>query len=324
MNIDKHQTATSSSLEVGAAPSFQVYQDVYNRLTGRTEKIRRLFFDKQQVTLEHILNLNATIEQGVEQYTCHSSTASISVYYVDGTSERWSSFERFRMQAPTKSSCVESVEIEYDFLLTLPKLEDPRPYKLVIGMRSEVGFQKKLDLENASTFDRKMADNMKMGTARLSISYVDLVVARSFEAFVTSWYSALPRVSEGFTQRLIRLFSPASGLFTRLLIVITASVLCYVALAKAVVDVPTLFKFGLFSAVFLMISNILSFKIGDFVSGILSSFSPLSHVRLSDSDDIAKSEQGKKSLKRAVIVITSWLGIVGTGLVINYLSKFLI
>lgn len=208
------------SLENGTELSFQQYQDVYNRLTGRSEKIRKIFFEKHLVTLEHLVNLNDVIEQGVEQYTCHSASVTISVFYVDGTSERWSSFEKLRLQAPNKSVCAESVEIEYDLLLTLPKLTDPRPYKLIFGCRSELGFQKKLDMDQASKFERRMARDMRMGTARLSISYVDLVVARSFEAFITNWFSALPKSEETFGKKVIRFLTPASGIFTRLLLIL--------------------------------------------------------------------------------------------------------
>jgi len=150
MNEKGIRASSSEIIDGSNGPliSFQTYQDVYSRITGRSEKVKRLFFDKHTVKLDHIINLNHTIKQGVEQYTCNSSSVTISVEYVDGTSERWSGFEKFRMQAPTKSICAEAVEIEYDFLLTLPKLDDPRPYKLVIGLRSEAGFQTRIDLGN--------------------------------------------------------------------------------------------------------------------------------------------------------------------------------
>lgn len=311
------------AIEGGGDVSFQVYQDVYNRITGRSEKIRKFFFEKHLVTLEHILNLNHAIEQGVEQYTCHSSSVSISVSYVDGTSERWSSFEKFKLQAPTKSVCAESVEIEYDFLITLPKLTDPRPYKIEVGVRSEVGFLRKLDLQRASSFERKMAQDLRMGTARLSVSYVDLVVARSFEAFVTSWFEALPKQSEGHLQTLIRWICPASGIFTRLLMIVTAAVLCWVLFSVHIVDLASMYSYGIVTAVMLMLTNILGLFSGDVVKTLFSSFAAVSSVRLSEADDKAKADLKGKTSQRLVLGLISWIGIVLTGLIINHLSNFL-
>jgi hypothetical protein len=301
--------------------SFQVYQDVYNRITGRSEKIRRFLFDKHVVTLEHFLNLNSIVEQSVEQYTCHNSSVTISVSYIDGSSERWSSFEKFKMQAPTKSVCAESVEIEYDLLLTLPNLKDPRPYKLILGLRSETAFQEKMDKDGVSDFARRMTEDMKMATARLSISYVDLVVARSFEACIVSWYNALPRVTESHFQKLVRFLVPASNYFTRVLIVFTAVYVCFVAFKGYVVDIEAVFSFGLLSAAIISSANMLSFKIG---AGFFRGFSPFSLVRISDADRIVSDGLAGKSSKLIFKTLASWLGIVAIGVIANYVSKLII
>lgn len=94
--------------------------------------------------------------------------------------------------------------------------------------------------------------------------------------------------------------------------------------APRVSDSFSLFSLGLLSSTIIMIANILSFKAAEIISGLFSSFTTFSHIRLSSADDGAKIEQTNKSSKLVIVAIISWLGIIVTGIAVNYLSKFIL
>jgi len=169
-----------------------------------------------------------------------------------------------------------------------------------------------------------MLADMKVATARLSISYVDLVVARSFEASVVNWYNSLPRLEESALQRIVRTCAPASDFFTRMLMIFTAVFICYSLFSAQISNSSSLFLFGLLSTAVIMTSNIAGFKVAEIISRLLRSFAPLSLVFLSEADDTAGRRQVTKSSKWILVAGFSWIGIVATGILINYLSKALL
>jgi len=61
---------------------------------------------------------------------------TISVSYVNDSSERYSSIERFNLHAGSKGKVVESVSIEYRLLIVLPKVQRPQEYKITATIES--------------------------------------------------------------------------------------------------------------------------------------------------------------------------------------------
>ncbi len=171
-------------ISTGGEVSLQVIQDVYNDITGRTERLGRYFFDAHRIEFSDIENLHRSIEALMEQYHCMGSNCSITVRYIDDKTERVSSFQKFAAQGTTRNECVEEFELEYNFLIILPKTNEARPYTLEVGLRNTMALPKKMENLQASDIQRRISFESMRLTGRMTIEYVDLAVARSIEAQV--------------------------------------------------------------------------------------------------------------------------------------------
>ncbi len=74
--------------------SFQLAQDFYNEITGRSENIKEYSSSPFILNLGHIEQLYHRIEQSTEQYNICSFNEQYTVSYVDDSSERYSSLAR--------------------------------------------------------------------------------------------------------------------------------------------------------------------------------------------------------------------------------------
>lgn len=193
--------------EVAGVPSLQVYQDVYNSLTRKTETLVRFFFEKHIVSINDLQNLHSFLEQAVEQYQVNASSCSVVVRYADGKSERFSSFGRFTTLGLQRTIPCVDIEIEYNFLILLPKSQEAKPYKVEVGLRSGVGIIESFKITNATETEQAMYFDLHSGTARLDISYVDLAVARALQATIEDWYKSLRKQGQNRVWSILRKYS---------------------------------------------------------------------------------------------------------------------
>lgn len=113
--------------------SLQVYQQVYNDLTGKSEHLRRLWLDPHVITASDLEQLHQRLEQCAEQYRMLASHVQVSVTYNNQESERFSSFEKFVRTGLERNNPTEEVELVYDFLLELPKVQEAKPYRIELA-----------------------------------------------------------------------------------------------------------------------------------------------------------------------------------------------
>lgn len=303
--------------------SFQVFQDVYNRITGKSERTTRMFFSKHVVDLENLVNLHHMVEQSLEQYTCVSTNVTYSLSYSDGKTERFSGIDRLKLHAPGKSVCVEQVELEYDFLLTLPQSAEPRPYKVVLGVRSEIGLLDREENGILGSFEKELMMDANVATGRLAITYIDLAVARSLEATFFEWYSSLHVDPISVWHRIASYFRPVAVAATRLTAVIVVSFLLISFWGGNFSDLTQIFKAGVISAAALMTANSIGLAIGQYVKSQVADFGPKAFIALSKADDTARTrvvKSSKRTISKAILVN---FGIIGTGLLVNYIYDLL-
>jgi hypothetical protein len=186
----------------GQEVSFKLYQDVYNSITGKTEKLVRNYYGKFHVKLDDFDQLHNIIAQTIEQYDCRSSILNIVAQYSDGRSERFSGIERFRLQGVNRNACVENIDFQYDFLFILPGTSEPKKYRLEVFLISSVGIEDRLFRTEANDYEKFMNNSFSQNTGRIDISYIDLAVARNLEGQVDEWFRALPQTSYGWLSKL--------------------------------------------------------------------------------------------------------------------------
>jgi hypothetical protein len=187
-NLPSLRTASGNEI------SFQAAQDLYYTLTGRSERINNFYYDHHCPSFEDFEQLHAIVEQAIEQYDCKISNLLITVRYSNGKSEKFSGIERFRTQALNRRNATEEVEFQYDFLIVLPKTQEAKPYKVIVSLRSTLATIQATRARVNGDQELDIMLRLAPATARLVIEYIDLAVARTFEAHIDEWYKSLRKI----------------------------------------------------------------------------------------------------------------------------------
>lgn len=196
--------------------SFQLAQDFYNEITGKSERIRELYSDPFVLNVMHVEQLHYRLEQPTEQYNICSFHETYSVNYVDDSSERFSSLDRFKLHVGAKGSAVEEVIIKYSILIILPKTSRPQEYTITIRMASRVAkiesMRKQLD---SVPFNIPLYQLETAKAASFSIDYVDSTVANALMSVVKSWFNTIDRNSIPSSVKIMRKFSHLAPRLTK-------------------------------------------------------------------------------------------------------------
>ncbi len=103
-------------------------QDFYHSITGETEELNRYFDDLIQVEESDIENLHLKVSQTMEQFDVIAQDLRVKIYFENEQSEKFSSFERFRMQGKNEARKTEAVILKYRYLLKIPQTETTQSY----------------------------------------------------------------------------------------------------------------------------------------------------------------------------------------------------
>ncbi|NRD75037.1 hypothetical protein HQQ94_17805 [Shewanella sp. VB17] len=194
--------------------SFQLAQDFYNEITGKSEKLKERENDSFVLTLSNIEQLHHRVYQFTEQYNICSSNEIYSVKYVDDSSERYSSLDRLKLHAECKGSAVESINIQYNLLIILPKTQRPQEYKSSVTLVSRIakieGIKEELGPMGS---DIPLYQFERMKTAVFSIDYIDVGVANALMSVLKGWYNGLEKNN---TNNFLKLSRELSHYFPKL------------------------------------------------------------------------------------------------------------
>lgn len=300
--------------------SLQVYQDVYNSLTGKTEVLTKMFYEAHHVSLDDIERLHRDFEILLEQYSCAISNCYISVRYCNGKAEGFSGFNRFKLDGVKKSIATEKVEIEYDFLLILPKTEEAKPYKLVVGIRSTLGVVHRMHVTKASEAEKSIFYGLDTGTARFELHYVDLAVARSVEALVEDWYRSLRKRGNELNRKLLETAVASVPTFSRILLLGCAAYLALFLFRDNVETAQGLFSSGVSAATGLMIAAVISLPLANYLRIQLIRSKLHSTVKLGDADQQLIDGSAGNTVKNVGKML---LGLLG-GIISSIISVYVV
>jgi hypothetical protein len=321
--MENDQEMVSLSGSRSASVSLQVYQQIYNDLTGKSEHLRRMWLDPHVIKFSDLEGLHHRLEQCAEQYRCHASHAQISVRYSNQEGERFSSFEKFARLGLNRNSSTEEVELVYDFLIELPHVQEPKPYRIELGFRSEIGVVDGFARNKVSDAEVSLFHQFSMGRARIDISYIDIAVARSFEASIASWYEALQKNHEKPFSGFSRLLAPSAGVLARIAGLVAATFLLLLNLSAEVHSNQEIFERGLVAALALMVTNIFGIRLGNFVEKMVLRRRPLSAVILSECDKRLLGAQRFQFWHSVASSCGGFLGGILIGLASAYIGRLI-
>lgn len=171
--------------------SMQLLQDIYNEITGKTEKLTKRIRTNHQSTFDDICQLNMKITQLYEQYQIVSSNCTVTLFHISDAKEKFSSFKRFKVHDSTSLSAVENIRLKYSFLIVLPKTKRPQSYDIEIDISSRAAIHQRSELETG--ISKRLMLFFAPWTGLIEIEYVDYTVARNFLVAIEHWFNALPQ-----------------------------------------------------------------------------------------------------------------------------------
>lgn len=174
--------------------SFQVMQSIYNEITGKTEELGKLIRSRYKADFNDLNQLDRKIEQFLEQYNIISQNESITVFYSGDGKEVFSSFDRFKAYDSSKTTPVAYIQLEYNFLIKMPKAEKPQSFKLEINLGSPATHMMKWYEDDVLDY----INEREIAIAEIKISYVDFVVAQTLMTVIEKWIESLKKAELDF------------------------------------------------------------------------------------------------------------------------------
>ncbi len=265
--------------------SLQVLQGIYHELTGKKEEVSKSYDEPFKVTIREFEQLHLRILQTCEQYQIKGLTTEFKIYYIDDTQDTFSSIERFKAFNAGSDSSVESVLFKYNFLILLPKVNQPQSYTITIRVASRIAVDKKM--ENDMFEMPKILKIIGSRNAIVTIEYIDYVVARTFLNVIDGWFKVLPCTPRPAWMKKIKRHSDFFPLLFKYSVGIIVALIIFQIIPhvlKPASTLPTFAKFVFASFVGLFAAYKLGGHLGRITENSLDSWTPISYIQLTDGD----------------------------------------
>lgn len=306
----------------GLTVSMQTVQQIYNEITGRTERLSRTFSENHLTTFEDLQQLDVKIQQVCDQFHIVSKNTAVTLFHVDDQKQTFSSFERFRLFDQTTLSPIENIQLEYNFLIILPQAKKPQSYKIEINIHSRAAIQQRAEQEQG-IHRRFLLDMVAEKTAHLEIEYVDYTVARTFQGVIDGWFKGLRQSKQNKAVRWVKKYTEHFPFAFRL---ISASVIFLVCIwhYREVLSVPKLDMRMFYMAATvtfggLFFVNTVAQKLGSICESAVSRLRPISYIKLTRGDEMTIDRQQERCRKDKIVATAS----AGSTIVLNLLSTWL-
>ena len=170
-----------------------VLQSLYHAVTGKTENLSAQLRGNVIITDVDIDNLFQMILDQLNLYSvAFGPTVTVVVKHANNRSSTYSSWERFKALRVNDYEITSDLTLRLEFLLQLPQTSSPQRCTLDINLDSSLPvIRKREDREDDIDpyFGYFLA--MKWSTVKLSIDFVDFLVAKAFGAVVEEWFKNL-------------------------------------------------------------------------------------------------------------------------------------
>lgn len=329
--LEPQSDGTSGDIAVigessNAKISLQTLQAIYNELTGKSEKVGKSYSKPIQVKFSDIEQLDHKISQACEQYNVVSANCSITVYYVDDTRDRFSSFDRFRLHNNGCTSPVESILLKYNFLILLPKTKQPQSYNITIRLASRVAVMRRMEGEfygSPPQIFRLMGNR----TAVVEVEYIDYMVARNLLNIVDEWFKVIPKAIERKWLNWLRYRSHQIPRFARFCTGVIVGLIVITLLPMYVTSGSTdLLAYGLFTA-WAMLGVFVAYRMAGFFAALvedaIDEWTEVSYISITKGDEAEISKAKSKNTNAIIKGIAGFLLTILTTIVSKLIAIML-
>lgn len=305
--------------------SFQMMQSIYNEITGKSEELGKLIRSRYKADFNDLNQLDKKIEQFLEQYNIVSRNESITIFYSGDNKEVFSSFERFKCYDASKTTPVAYIQLEYNFLIKLPKTEKPQSFKLELNLGSPATHMLKW-------YDDEVLDIINerdIAIAEVKINYVDFVVAQTLMTVIEKWIDSLKKAELEFPYSSL---SQNKNFVSKIPTIVICTATTYIIksiyhsldLIYGTTISPTiLYKIlmiAIFSIAFPVTASVITQK---YTRKFLSKILNISYFRLNIGDDNCIQKLQKINKKNTINGIITFSVAIITGIVSSIIVYFL-
>ena len=321
-------SVTIGEEKVSERISYQLAQDFYNEITGKTEKIKESYNEPVVLCFENIEQLHHRLTQSLEQYNICSIVETYSVSYVDDSSERFSSLERLRLHLGARGRAVEEVIVQFQVLLILPKTQRPQEYTISAKFLSRVA-----KIENMRREMGPMAANVPLfqferaKTAIFSIDYIDITVATALMSVLKEWFNTIERETVSKLIKESRSFSHFAPPITKYIFIATIAYILY----RYYTSIELVDFTVKFSSFFILISILVTYlamrvgvRLGKNIERNLDSIYERSYIKFSGADENFVKDSSLNLRKSKFAALFNTAIALGIGIVSSLVASVII
>jgi len=309
--------------------SLKDYQDIYNRITGKSEESSKKYNDSILLCKSDIEELHLKIEQIFDVHVIIAKNVLFVINYEKKRKDQFSSFHQFQSFSQQSTESVRAVVINYNFSLRLPGTSRPQEYSVRVRFQSRLAMIKELRKDAPSFLHGPLINMITSETAEIRVEYVDYVVARGFLEVFKEWMNGVEKCNENKLVKRIQVYShliPPIGKITMAMLYgyfIYSSIDAVFANTVDSANFAHFAKFTSVAGILFYLSIILSDVFFKSMENSIDSYSGISWIKLTKGDEtLIRSESANKNKDTWMFVFNLFSTLI-LGILSSQISDFM-
>lgn len=184
-------------------------QAIYHHATGKTENMSQSFTGNVLVSSDDIDNLHQMI---LDQLGVHAveygPTVTVVIKQANERAITHSSWAHYKHVSTISNDVTSEITIRYEFVLSVQNTPGPQRCIITVNVDSALPVLKSRDKDFEESWPFWLFISREWETAKVSIDFVDFMVARGFVNIVEEWFNGLKKsVAPLKNRRLIQQFN---------------------------------------------------------------------------------------------------------------------
>lgn len=181
----------NSSLPIANLPP-SALQAIYHHVTGKTENMSQSFNGNVLIESHDVDRLHQMIiDQVATHHVEFGPTVTIEVKHANERSFHHSSWEHYKNIVPANNEITSEITLKFEFVLDLQNTAGPQRCSVSIMMDSSLPVINDEKFLGKRPYGFWVFFSREWMTARVSIDFVDFMIARGFAGVVEEWFKGL-------------------------------------------------------------------------------------------------------------------------------------
>lgn len=301
--------------------SLKIYQEIYQHITGRSEKITQSCSDNLVIDLDEVKSIHNKINQLCNVHRVVSRNEHVTVFHTKERKEQFTAFHQFELYSSATTSPTTIVILKYNFAILPSGSRTPNNYIITVKLTSKIAMQQQMEDEAPPFIRGRLITFMVSDAAEISVEYADYVVARGFIEAFNEWTNGCQRSTTGNSvPQYLQLISHHIPITLKCIFAIIILAIAYFGVGDYLkIETPYETKaqfFILFFSCFFVIPEAARI-LGSRIERAIDNYVPPSYLLLNKGDERLLNQynrRNKKNIRSAIIyaVTTIVLGIIAS------------